>query len=98
MKAVEIFNRRIAYAENRFAQVVAWQVPTPVRGSAHDYKYSLAYVVDSVCVLRYDNEAGKGDHKHIGDTQSGYAFVDLPRLLSDFESDIARWNHENGHS
>lgn len=27
-------------------------------------KYSLARVADGACVLRYDNEAGKGDHRH----------------------------------
>lgn len=25
--------------------------------------------MDGNCVLRYDNEAGKGDHKHIGDDE-----------------------------
>jgi predicted transcriptional regulator len=26
------------------------------------------------CVLRYDNEAGKGDHKHIGTFETAYVF------------------------
>ncbi|MDR2212026.1 MAG: DUF6516 family protein [Pseudomonadales bacterium] len=95
MKAVNIFNRRIPYAEGRFAQIVVWQLPAPLPGSQHDYKYRLAYVVDGICALRYDNEAGKGDHKHIGVTQYRYVFTGLAQLLSDFESDIARWNDEN---
>jgi hypothetical protein len=37
-----------------------------VRGSRHQYKYRLVLVVNDDCVLRYDNEAGKGDHKHVG--------------------------------
>ena len=41
-----------------------------MRGSTHDYKYALAYVVAGQCVIRYDNEAGKGDHKHFGDWKS----------------------------
>jgi len=95
MKAVSLLDRTIPYAEGRFAQVLVWQVPRPVRGSNHGFKYSLAYVVDGVCVLRYDNEAGKGDHKHLGGVESRYVFTDLSRLLLDFQTDIARWNDEN---
>jgi Family of unknown function (DUF6516) len=32
-------------------------------------------------VMRYDNETGKGDHKHIGDQEVPYEFADLDRLL-----------------
>ncbi|MBS0193651.1 MAG: hypothetical protein JSR34_05335 [Proteobacteria bacterium] len=95
MKAVEIANRLIAIAEGRFARIVVWRVPRPLRGSMHDFKYRLAYVVDDVCVLRYDNEAGKGDHRHCGEVESRYVFIDLDQLLADFQSDIARWNDEN---
>lgn len=47
-------------------------------------KYSLAYVVDGVCVLRFDNEAGKGDHFHCGEAEAAYAFTSLEQLLTDF--------------
>ncbi len=50
-------------------ELVIWRVPTPLRGSAHLFKYRLALIVDDVCVLRYDNEAGKGDHRHIGNRE-----------------------------
>lgn len=50
-------------------ELVIWRVPDPVRGSAHGLEYRLALVVDGVCVLRYDNEAGKGDHKHVGERE-----------------------------
>jgi len=62
----------------------------PLEGSDHPYKYSLALVVAGECVLRYDNERGKGDHKHEGDVESIYTFTTLSRLLSDFKADIAR--------
>ncbi|MEB2316710.1 MAG: DUF6516 family protein [Xanthomonadaceae bacterium] len=73
-----------------------WQVPKPLEGSAHAYKYRLAYVVADECVLRYDNEAGKGDHKHWGAEEVAYVFTDTDALISDFYADITRWNHENG--
>lgn len=73
-----------------------WEVPQPVAGSTHLFKYRLAYVVNDECVLRYDNESGKGDHKHWGDAEAPYAFADIGTLLDDFLADIRRWNHENG--
>jgi len=62
----------------------------PLEGPDHPYKYSLALVVAGECILRYDNECGKGDHKHEGDVESTYAFTTLSRLLSDFKADVAR--------
>ena len=62
-----------------------------MRGSAHRFKYRLALVSDGVCVLRYDNEAGKGDHKHVGERERPYRFVDLPTLQTDFWKDVATW-------
>jgi hypothetical protein len=52
-------------------------------------------VVDDVCVLRYDNESGKGDHRHVGTHEHAYRFASPSQLVADFERDIARWNHEN---
>ena len=47
--------------------------------------------VDGICVLRYDNEAGKGDHRHIGKTEKHYNFTTPEVLLTDFWSDVDRW-------
>lgn len=74
-----------------FIEVVVWKLPAPLRGSTHGFKYSLAHAVEGVCVLRYDNEAGKGDHRHIGGKEMPYLFVSVDRLLDDFLSDVARW-------
>ena len=67
-------------------------------GSPHGYKYRLAYVVRGECVLRYDNEVGKGDHRHFDGKESTYVFTTPDRLIADFRRDIARWNHENRDS
>lgn len=63
MKAQLLINERFELDDMAFADVLLWQVPAPVLGSTHLYKYSLAFVVDGECVLRYDNEAGKGDRQ-----------------------------------
>lgn len=69
-------------------EAVIWEVPEPVQPSAHRIKYRLAYVVRGRRVVGYDNERGKGDHRHIGRTQRPYAFTDVPTLLADFLRDV----------
>ncbi len=77
-----------------FIEVIVWRLPEPLSGSVHDLKYRLAYVVGDQCVLRYDNEAGKADHKHVGTREMRYAFVSVDQLLDDFLSDVASWEGE----
>jgi Family of unknown function (DUF6516) len=72
--------------------------PMPVSPSRHGFKYRLAYVVASQCVLRYDNERGKGDHRHVGTVDAPYVFSTPDQLMADFNADIARWNHEHSRS
>ncbi len=79
-----------------FAHIRIWKVPQPVAGSLRHYKYSLAFVVEGNCVLRYDNERGKGDHRHWNGQEAPYAFVSMEKLLEDFRTDITRWRDENG--
>lgn len=86
---------RVVYSAQAFAELVLWRVPASVPGSDHGFKYRSAYVVDSVRVVRYDNEVGKGDHRHFGTTESAYRFSTPERLLADFQADIARWNDED---
>jgi hypothetical protein len=64
------------------------EVPAPVPPSQHPYKYSLVYIVDGVRVIGYDNERGKGDHRHWRDVETRYLFVSMQRLLDDFVNDV----------
>ncbi len=98
MSAVALIRRRVVLAADAFVEVVVWRVPEPVPPSAHAFKYRFAYVVAGECVLRYDNERGKGDHRHVGTVESPYNFSTPDRLMADFTADIARWNHEHGRS
>lgn len=97
MKAVLLLQTRIVFSETAFAELVLWQVPKSVAGSTHEFKYRLAYVVEGICVVRYDNEVGKGDHRHIGEKERVYTFTTPDKLIADFRRDIARWNRENRH-
>jgi hypothetical protein len=68
--------------------MVIWRVPAPVPPSQHRFKYRLAFVRGGKRVVGYDNERGKGDHRHIGRREFEYAFVDVDTLLADFKSDV----------
>lgn len=95
MKATELLRRRIPYSETSFAELVLWQLPQPLPGSSHSFKYRLAYVVQGVCVLRYDNESGKGDHRHYRGKESTFAFESPEKLIQSFQRDIARVQRED---
>lgn len=93
MKAEPLMRERRAL-EVGFIEVIVWRLPEPLSGSAHSFKYRLAYVVEGECVLRYDNESGKGDHRHMGGKETTYVFVSVDRLLDNFLADVARWEGE----
>jgi hypothetical protein len=98
MKAARLLSRRVVVAVDAFVEVVVWQVPEPVPPSTHRFKYRLAYVVGGQCVLGYDNERGRGDHRHTGASEEPYEFSSPNQLMADFETDIARRNDEHGRS
>lgn len=80
MRGRELFRVKEAHGAG-FVEIVIWQVPEPVLPSAHPYKYRLVYVVEGKRVVGYDNERGKGDHKHLGGREEAYRFVS-PQQLS----------------
>ena len=100
MQAQALADERHVLAENTFVEVVVWQVPRAVTGSSHRLKYRLALIVDGECVLRYDNEVGKGDHRHVGTTETTYAFTTYERLMTDFWTNVDTWRaqHEDRNS
>lgn len=75
----------------RIIEVVIRHLSEPLPGSAHPYKYNLFHgKADGSCMVRYDNERGKGDHRHIADYEETYVFSTLHKLIADFEADIER--------
>jgi hypothetical protein len=91
MKAELLIDERHVLDPRMFVEIVVWQLPRPARGSAHRFKYRLALVVDGVCLLRYDNETGKGDHRHVHEVEEPYVFSDADTLLADFWRDVEEW-------
>lgn len=93
-----LIRRKSQLGDGVSVERVLWLLPMPARGSVHPYKYRYALIADDVCVLRYDNEAGKGDHKHIDGKQYTYRFIDADALLADFLEDVRRWMDANSRN
>ena len=91
MRAKLMLNERHILSENTFVEMVVWLLPSRISKSQHSFKYRLTLVVEGNCVLRYDSEPGKGDHKHIGEDEIPYVFTTPQALLKDF------WNDETHH-
>ncbi|HZZ59892.1 MAG TPA: DUF6516 family protein [Roseiarcus sp.] len=62
--------------------------PKPTPPSRHRFKYRLVYVVGGRRVLGYDNERGKGDHRHFDDREEPFLFTSIDRLLAQFTSEV----------
>jgi hypothetical protein len=39
-------------------------------------------------IVAYDNETGKGGHRHLDDDESPHAFVSVEALVADFLADV----------
>jgi len=90
MKAVLIIRQRLNYTDGAILDIKVWEVPAPVPPSGHRFKYSLFYGRAGERIVGYDNERGKGDHRHLGPDELPYRFVDLDTLLDDFGHDVKR--------
>lgn len=86
--ATLVIDRKENRADGSILQAVVWLLPVPLKGSLHRYKYRLYYGKGGECLVRYDNEQGKGDHRHIAGIEEPYQFVDIPTLLHDFRQSI----------
>ena len=98
MKATRAFYDRGEFPDGAVVEMTIWKVPGPVLGCVHAFKYSLFYGYPGERVVGYENERGKGDHRHYGNEESDYVFSDPDQLTRDFGADIARWNHEHGRA
>ena len=88
MKGKLLFQQRIDYEDGTIVEMVFWRVPSPVPPSTHKLKYSLFFGRPGVRELGYDNERGKGDHRHFQGAETPYRFSSVEQLMFDFWSDV----------
>jgi Family of unknown function (DUF6516) len=88
MKAELLFHQRIDYDDGAIVEMVLWRVPIAVPPSTHGLKYRLFYGRPGIREVGYDNERGKGDHRHFRGDESPYRFSTVEQLMSDFWHDV----------
>ncbi len=94
MRAKLIYRYKHVLASGAIVEMVIWKLPAPDADRPHGYKYRLVYVRDGHRVIGYDNERGKGDHRHYRDEEQPYTFTTVIQLLKDFRVDV-RCEEEN---
>lgn len=89
MKATLIFHKR-QEAYGGIVEMVIWRLPRSDPERPHGLKYRLYFGREGRRLVGYDNERGKGDHRHYESREEPYHFVSLEQLLRDFLDDVTR--------
>jgi hypothetical protein len=84
MRARLIFRDKVTFPDGAIMEVVLWEVLDKTSDCPHGFKYRLHYGLPGKTLVRYDNEKGKGDHRHIKDREEPYNFKDVETLRADF--------------
>ncbi len=91
MDAQPIVRAKEVRDDGSIVEIVVWRLPAPLHPCMHRYKYRLYFECGGECRVRYDNERGKGDHRHANGVEAPYRFVSLDQLLDDFQRDVQTW-------
>ncbi len=86
--ATLIINRKAVFANGAIIQLKIWRLPAASKERPHGLKYSLFYGRPGERIVGYDNETGKGDHRHYRNSEEFYNFKSLTQLIINFESDV----------
>jgi Family of unknown function (DUF6516) len=90
MQAKLIYRNKMYLASGAIVEEMVWKLPQADEERPHGLKYSLVYIRDGRRVVGYDNERGKGDHRHYGSHEEPYNFVSIDQLIADFKADVER--------
>jgi hypothetical protein len=88
MKAVPLFRLKHELDDGAIVEMVTWELRQAVPGSRHKFKYRLYFGRGGTRIVGYDNERGKGDHRHLHGIERPYQFVSPERLMEDFLADV----------
>jgi len=95
MKAERLFYDKAVLPDGAIVEMVIWKVPEPVPPTTHGLKYRLFYGIDGERIVGYDNERGKGDHRHVKGRETVYRFVSAEKLVADFLADVHKVRGES---
>ena len=87
-KAQLLYHDKGYYADGAVVEMKIWRLLSTSKERPHGLKYSLFYGEAGRRTVGYDNERGKGDHRHLGSEEFSYAFETVEKLIADFLSDV----------
>jgi hypothetical protein len=90
MQATKLFHDKATLPDGSIVEMTIWQLETANPERPHGLKYSLYYGRAGERLVGYDNERGKGDHKHIAGREQRYRFVTVEHLVADFLADVEK--------
>ena len=91
MVAKLLYREKYIYSDGAIREMVLWQLPKKTADRPHGLKYRLYYGLgDGSCLVRFYNESGKGDHKHIGSQEEVYRFINVETLVAEFLAEIEK--------
>jgi hypothetical protein len=88
MKAIRIFYDKQVLPDDSIVEMVIWKLPAPEPERPHGLKYRLYYGKSGERIVGYDNERGKGDHRHRNNVEESYEFKTVEVLVADFLRDV----------
>ena len=91
VRARLLYHHKRLYDDGAILEARVWELEKTISGSEHKFKYRLYYGYPGRRLVGYDNERGKGDHRHIGECEEDYVFATLEQLLEDFRRDVENW-------
>ena len=89
-KATLLFEDRMEYPDGAILEMRIWRLPEHNEERPYGLKYSLFYGFNGKRIIGYDNERGKGDHRHYREKEEPYVFSTAKRLMTDFLGDVNR--------
>jgi Family of unknown function (DUF6516) len=88
MVARLIENQKLTLDDGSIIQIKIWRLPAETVERPHGLKYSLFYGRPGERIIGYDNETGKGDHRHYREREESYRFTTFEALILDFMNDV----------
>lgn len=88
-RALLIFRDKAIFRDGSILELKLWRLPDLSEERPHGLKYSLFYGTATERIIGYDNESGKGDHRHYRGREEHYRFESPEKLIADFLADVA---------
>jgi hypothetical protein len=88
--AALIYHDKASLPDGGVVELKIWRLPETTDERPHGLKYSLHYGRHGERIVGYDNERGKGDHRHYRGSEEGYRFTSVEQLMADFLADVEK--------